>query len=556
MIRKLLSRKRRGALAIVAVAGMVPVTAMMSANLNTSQMVDDRRQTQDAADALAKMHGTWTARALNIISMNNVTTAQLMSVAVGSEALYLTTTELTATAAVAGAYITGHGVIHCPPRTLPPASIVEAVIWTAPCTAWHAAVAVPATLAATRAADINSDFDPLHGIRTAEKALDAIDGMNKALAARHPRAMAEIAEGYYDLLDIDDHHFADPCDGPGLGNRCDRTNTGDGMALPIEAAEFGAHLQLYTYMERGLTSTFNARGFGRTQGPLSNGGTNRRPHLKDHINHVTEIGTALYEFKRFYTSRISDLPRHPFTGPGTAQGGRYRPPGEAPDEETPFDEGMTDILDDLTDILEDVDDITQDVLRAMRNLPLQYDRHPGWANLFGQQSRRNSNSFIRNFRMLHGTVLYPSARSYFPLGFDIQRGELITAVSVPETFQLEGIDPSPFNLTPPIEPITMPDAFRILAYAQKEKAKRLGEAVMTTGVTGHTGYGQTGVFNPDGATLYTQNWATRLMPATRLDDARDAGGDLAQQARSSFDNLAEDLQQVRDLNSWGRVNAH
>ncbi len=54
MIRQFLSRRRKGAMAMVALAGMVPVTAMMAANINTSQMVDDRRQVQDAADALER----------------------------------------------------------------------------------------------------------------------------------------------------------------------------------------------------------------------------------------------------------------------------------------------------------------------------------------------------------------------------------------------------------------------------------------------------------------------------------------------------------------------
>lgn len=539
-------------MAMVAVAALVPVTAMLSANLNTSQMVDDRRQMQDAADALGRMHGTWTARALNIISMNNVTTAQLMSVAVGSEALLMTTTELIATAAAAGGHITMHGGEHCPPQTSGLAAAVEAVIWTAPCTAWHLAVGVPASLAAARAADINDDFDPRHGIETAEKALEAVDGMNRALAARHPRAMAEIAGDYYDILELDDHHFADPCNGPGLGGRCDRTGSRDGMALPIEPAGTEAHLQLFTYMERGMTSTFRARGFGATQGPLSHGGTSRRPHLRDHINHVTEIGTALYEFKRFYSSRIAHLPRHPFEGPGNAIGPGYEQPGEAPDEDTPFDGDTTDLLDSLVDVLENVDDITQDVLRVLRNLPLAFDRHPTWANLQGQQSRRNPNSFTRNFRILHFSVLRPSLRTHIPVSLI----PLVTAVSVPETYQLQGISPSPTNLFPPVEPTAMPDAFRILAFGLKEKSRRLAESVLASPVTTHTGYAQTGVFNPDGATLYTQNWRMRLMPATRMDDPGRAGRDLSRQASPQFDTLAEDLLTVGNAGSWERVNAH
>ena len=566
MIRRFLSRRRKGAMAMVALAGMVPVTAMLAANINTSQMVDDRRQVQDASDALATMHGAWSARALNIISMNNVTSAQLMSVAVGSEALYLTTSELTAFAVAAGTYITGHGAFHCPPRTLGPAALVEAVIWTAPCTAWHAGVAVPATLAATRAADINSDFNPRHGIETAKKALAAIDGMNKALARRHPRAMAEIAEDYRVLLDIDDHHFADPCDGPVPNNTCRRTNTGDGMALPLEEAEEDARIQLMAHMRLGSTTTFIERGFSFGEGPLSHGGSRTNPSLDAHINNITQIGTALYDFKRFYSSPISDLPRHPFTGPGTAIGSGYTSPGQPDDEETPFEDRTKDTLDTLKEALEDIDDVTQDVLRVLRQLPLNYDRHPTFANLQGTQNRSCSytvpdprtafqcNSFYRNFLVLYGLILQPDVRARTPLDFGALIGAGVTASPVPETYQL--IDISPLNPLPPVEPRTMPDAFHILSYALKDKSRRLSETVISTSVDTHTGYGQTGVFNPDGASLFTQNWQSKLMPATRLDDVRQASRDLARQARDGFDDLAGTLQQVRSTGSWGRVNAH
>ncbi len=49
-IKSALARRRRGAVALVAVAAMVPVAGMLTASLNSSQMVDDRRATQDAAD--------------------------------------------------------------------------------------------------------------------------------------------------------------------------------------------------------------------------------------------------------------------------------------------------------------------------------------------------------------------------------------------------------------------------------------------------------------------------------------------------------------------------
>ena len=121
------------------------------------------------------------------------------------------------------------------------------------------------------------------------------------------------------------------------------------MSLPIEPASFDARVQLLAHMERGLTTTFNERGFGTFEGPSSHGGSQRRRALDQHINNMTGIGNALHEFKRFYSSRISDLPRHPFAGPGTARGRGYTSPGEPDDEEAPFEDRTKDILDGLVE---------------------------------------------------------------------------------------------------------------------------------------------------------------------------------------------------------------
>jgi len=557
MIARFLNKRRRGVLAVVALAGMVPVSGMMSANLNTSQMIDDRRQAQDAADTLARTHAAWTARALNIISMNNVTATQLMSVAVGSEALFMTTNELWLTGGMALTAIGIHAGEQCSPRTKHPLAIaIEVVIWSTPCGIWHGGIGIPATKAITRAENINDDFDPIHGIEVATKGLKAIDGMNRALAARHPRAMNEIAVGYHTLLEINDHHFADPCNSAAAQN-CRTTNSRDGMALPIEEADVVDYGRFLQVMQTGMTvmdTTFNERGFRPGSGPLAQGGSRRRPHLKDYINHVTEIGTALYDMKRFYDSPLSDMPRHPFAGPGDAYGG-YTPPGEAPDEETPFDDDTVDVLDTMLEIIENADKINQAVLKVLRNLPLAYDRHPEWSKLKGQQSRRGPNSFTRNFAIMQAMVLAPTdIRSRFPVGLSFGRGPIVFAAPVPEIYTLKDI--SVFQGLPPVETTTMPDAYRILAYTQKEMSRRMGQAVLTDAVDSHTGYAQAGVYNPDGATLFTQNWHGRLMPATRLDDVRAAANALDSEARQSFDDLVKDLEQVKDTGSWGRVHVH
>ena len=552
-MRGFLQRRRRGALALVAVAAMVPVAGMMSANINTSQMVDDRRHSQDAADALAKAHGVWSARALNVISMNNVTAAQLFGVAVGSEALLWTTTELTIVATAAAGHIAGHAASQCRPYTSNPISIaVELAIWVPFCGAWHTAVGLPAAVALGRSIEIRDNFDPVHGVQTATKALEAIDGMNRALAARHPRAMAEIAGHYREVLEIDDHHFADPCNGDGVAD-CDSSNSRDGMALPLVEATAEARGQLYLLTTLGTTvrdTTFAARGFDTGTGPISAGGSSSRPQLKDYINHATEIGTALYDFDQFYKDRISDLPRHPLAGPGNAIGPGNRPPSESPDEETPFDDDTTALLEGL----ENIGEITEEVLRVLRNLPFAFDRHPrGYPFNFPlAQGRRDNNEFTRKFDMFHLAIMAGDLRDNIPVGLD--GFTPVFAAPVPEIWELDGV--GPVDPAPPIEPATMPESFHVLAFSEMELSTRRGTAILSSPVQSHTGYGQVGVYNPDGATLFTQNWQSRMMPATRLDDPSAMAGDLRRQATASFEELAESLGAVGSGSGWERVNAH
>ncbi|MEP5758728.1 MAG: hypothetical protein ABJ327_05320, partial [Litoreibacter sp.] len=369
----------------------------------------------------------------------------------------------------------------------------------------------------------------------------------------------EIAEDYRTLLDIQDHHFADPCDGPVANNTCRQTNTGDGMALPLESAAFAAHLRLQTVMRVGTTvndTTFAERGFPRGEGPMEYGGSTTRPRLENHINNITEIGNTLYEFDRFYDSRISHMPRHPFSGPGTALFPGFQGLPERAYRGDPFVDRNRDIWDILEPIYEGIIPILRTVLGVARNVYIfGFDEHNQY--LFqSEQGRTSNNSFFRNYTTAYGAILLGDMRTNFPLGFDLGRFELVTMSPVPETFQLEDIDPGPWNLLPPVEPRTMPEAFHVLGFALKDKSRRLSEIVIPTSVDTHTGYGQTGVFNPDGATLYSQNWQSKLMPATRLDDVRRASRDLARQARDGFDDLADTLQQVQSTGSWGRVNAH
>lgn len=493
MIARFLNRRRRGAAAIMAIAAMIPTTAMFSANVNTAQMTAERRQTQDAADALAIMHGTWTARSLNVISANNVTTAQLLTLAVGAEALEGTLQEFNWTSWGVTIGIYGHAARECTPRNK-----LEAIFWAGPCFFNHFWVEGEARRARRYIRKTRRTYDPEHGIETAERALKAIEGMNRAIIERFPRTMAEIGREYAKVHGIDDFHFADPCLASTSRN-CRRQNTRDGMSLPVADGGGPALRQMCTVMMLGTTPAagglshtgFRARGFPIASGPMRHAG--RNGDLMKHINDETRIGRKLHDFWRYY------------------------------------DKNST---------------------RLLYKWGLQsYKRRVG-LNFMMRQDRDNPNAFTIRYMAKYGSLCAGQAGRFSGLG----PISPFLNTEPPTLWKLDGIDP--IQLTRLARPEDMPDSFHILAYSQRKKGERLSDRVLTDRVEDHFGYAQTGVFNPDWADLFSPNWQFRLMPATRLDQPVVAGTKLERQGRPAFADLARAFRAVSDTSSWSRVHAH
>ena len=587
-LKDIISKRRKGAVALLGVAAMVPVTAMFAASMNTGQMMEDRRQVQDAADALATVHATWTARSLNVITMNNVTATQLMTVAIGSEALEGTLREIEFVAGATLAYITAHGAYHCAPR-----NAADVVSFSPVCAAEHLYVSIPAQQAIsglstfippplnlrfwpTRGvADVRREFNPQHAVDVSHKAIAAVEGMNVALVKRFPQSMAEIGKDYTQDLGTDDFHFTDPCNGYGV-EYCNVSGDRNGMALPLEEGGLPAQLEFCAAMGADLYfanmpvpphfTTVRTRGFPLGKGAMSYGGSPQTRNVREFINDETKVGKILKRFKKFYKSKESSLMRHYTT---YAQGGKA------------------------------------------------FDKHPKILNLPLEQKEKKSNSFNRRYLAKTATlcagdppmpdiadgiiggigdVVFPEADFESPFkdvpdnaktaemrlieaqleaskeaqrlakeaadgilgsALEAMANALDLTIQTPHyTFwKLKDVDIDP-NAIRTVQPDQMPDPFRILAYASKDKSKRLGAKLMPEDTTTHFGYAQTNVYNPDGASLYAENWRFRLMPASRMDDPGTAATELQNHATATFGPLASKLNGVGDVASWGVINAH
>ncbi|MEP1598076.1 MAG: hypothetical protein ABJM18_06935 [Hyphomonas sp.] len=465
-------RLRRGSLLLAILVALIPMTAYLAVSINSGQLINERREVQDAADSLAEMHGVWSARSLNTISMNNVEAAQLLTVAIGSEALDEALDRLHLQSYVASGIVYAHSPVCFGFRRW----------WrTAQCLYRHfVTYQRPARSARSFVSRTNSQYQPAHGITVSHQGLHAVDAANREIVARFARAVGEIARDYLEILQIDNAHFVDGCTGP---SRCAAPALPQAMALPVTEgggvarAEVCQGMRLGTLLSR---STFSQKGFTVGRGPLSSGGSAGRPAVKDHINQSTGTGSALEDFYRYYR----DL--------------RMMAPG--PDR-----------------------------------------RFPRWGNFLLAQSATGANAFTRRFdaKEIHlctGVALVYALRA-----------------PIPEFWRPIG---QPDFGTGPRRAAEMPEAYRILALAQSERHTRVASDIFRDPDFGHYGYGQATVYNPDGLSLFSQNWRARPVPATRMDDPSAVARDLTTRAPVAFAQLAAILEQAGTGGSMEALNAH
>ncbi len=510
-IKSMFERRRRGAVALLAVVALVPMSAMISASVNTGQSFEDRRRSQDAADAMALAHATWSARSLNTIAMNNVTISQLLTVAIGSEALEATIWEFYATVSNINDFVDRQNR-YC--QALNALWFIGGTAAAEACENWNDGfVRTPANLARIFVGTfIHARYQPMWSAFTAQQALRAMDDMNEEIVARFPDTIRQIAADYAELFDVDGFHFVEPC---ALEGQCyDRPGTG--MSLPIERNAFLERYELCEGMFRGsssriptvsIRSSFEARGFSNGTGPMTEGG-----NIRDHIEEQTDIDNVL---------RLTDF--------------------------------------------------YYDYFPLAFTLPL-FRRVPARDALQGTQET-GDNTFTRSFDSKLAALCYPVyGEPHTFSGYNRQAllAPLLAIIpSRPTTFSPIG---ATRNFTPPTRPEDMAPEYRVLTIVQTEPAEHLGNEVPPFSGTGsdrqfavevlnskpmhHFAHAEATIFNPDGGDLYTQNWRTRLTPATRMDAPRDIAADLREHAPGAFSDLARALDAVQSTTGWSQINAH
>ena len=286
-----------------------------------------------------------------LISMNNVTAAQLMGVALGSEGRFCgrrpKLTIVSDRSGGARANIAGHAAQQCRPLYLETPSR-SPPNWPPGCPFCGPGTRLFGIPAATRAGPVvphpSTISTPPTGVKTATKgARGHRRDEPRARPARHPpcrgRDRGALPRGSRNRRPP---FSADPSQ----RRRGGRTATGRTRATAwrcrLSRAKSEAHGQLYfLHTTLGTTvrdTTFAARGFehGHRADFPQECSSRPAPNLKDYINHATELGTCALRLRSKSTRTVFPTCRAIRSrAPATQSARGNRPPAEGPDEETP-----------------------------------------------------------------------------------------------------------------------------------------------------------------------------------------------------------------------------
>lgn len=512
MIRALrrFGKDERGAAAFLMVCGMVPLVLLVFFMVNTAKSINDKNRTQDAADAIALVHATETARALNTISMNQVTLTQTFAVAVN-------TSSLNNALVINGAMILFNAaeIIRYAKRCddLAKAAAAASVILAPIADAIGKAAGLACTITmipegtqlagqGIRTFRIGNTYSPRDTFDVAKRALLAANAMNKETIDRFPGTIQSAVSPIGRSAKVTDFYFDESCV-RGLASSCDSGNKRQGMELPIErgdsiASAANAHFCGALYFGTGgiagqglLNGSYIKRGFPSNRGPARSGNSPNIA-LDKHVNSRTGIGRLLQD--------------------------------------------------------------TDNTARSIR-------WKSSWAGRFGQpyprRQTQTSNLFF-DFVTAQTGIKCSGVGNVLPVDDILGAFSMITfglILTVPKFDVYHTVD---VGLVPKILPSidSFSEAYKPLAFVFRKPNARWAPELFKPPKPGFYAYAQAIAYNPDEIGLYSQNWAARLIAAKKMDNLSPILNRMSSKASSSFDNLRERMAKVTDMTGWREINAH
>lgn len=559
----------RGAIGYLGAFAVLPMTLMMFYIVNSAEEVSEKTRTQDAADMVALVHASEAARALNTISMNQVSMTQVFAAGVTSSSLIPIILAQDAMAISSGAIAAAWQARTCNSNYsyLKSIPVVGAALFAAAfgaCMVPLAAMETELLVNGINTTAILFKFDVYDAKDNASNAINALNAKNQAIYDRFPESVSVQAEQIAKSINVTNIYFDDRCNGNPKATSCDNSDRRQGMDLPIVKnkkpdayARFCAGLHfgtggislgtiglgpLSSFLGGGdidlggslINGSYVKRGFPNNKGPLTSGGNDEHPHLRDFVNRETRIGHLMEEYYDALTAKSM------FDG---FMYGVNVPKSALRTAEAALE------LGDLADVDFEGDDNFENVVSGVPAVGQRSLQSVGGINWPTKQTEEdNYYKLLVNLRVANmcigdpmGAIPGLSSLSSF---FSFATGALPT---------INVYHPAGEGLLPTLQPglDDFSDEFKVVSFAYRERNSRWAPKVFKAPVEGFYTYSQAIVHNKDEIGLYSQNWRARLMPATKLEDsATDVVNRMQQDAEDDFDPLAERLQNVVTDDSW------
>lgn len=316
-----LHRDQNGHYTFIALVGAIPFLFLFVQIINLGSASLDNARAQNAADAMAQSHAAWTARSLNIVSMNNVTMSQAAVVGANSAALHGAITELTVRSTVSLASVGVNYNRACVPlirlSKIPYVGAAFAAM-AALCTAEHAAASAPAIASIKKAWDIHRDYNPAHGVKTANRTIRTLSAMNTRIIERAPEEIGRQLEELARIHGLQAWYVHRDCTKQGV--ICGQAEGRQGLPLPLEQSNLavpemcmlalGSDNPMLSLLG-GLPGlgdlrsvlgydTFDQRSIPSQSGPDTWGGSRQYRYVPDNIVSETSISQYLHGYDDFY----------------------------------------------------------------------------------------------------------------------------------------------------------------------------------------------------------------------------------------------------------------
>jgi hypothetical protein len=352
-------------------------------------------------------------------------------------------------------------------------------------------------------------YQPWNGVSAGRATIQALNKMNDNLVDSLPARVGRVATNTIELNNIDSLFFYPPCHS---GSECNGARSMQGSSLPVGGRGSGFAEMCLAAMKGSDGSArlnFDRLGYPRDKGPYTGGGSSDNPHVKDYISKETKS----YDF-----SVLLDFSGHIELSLGEELA-RFK-------SKYPYPEWIW----------------------GTENSPLLQGTQTEDDNEFTRALEGAWNGIC--FAGGIGGLLGATIGGLLPTPYMLAGGDGLVGLG-----NLLGLGGAMGTISAACT--RLPEDFHFLAYAARTTQSRISAGgVYISALPRDYAYGQSCVFNPQSLDLYTQDWQSKMMRATHMDQPGDVIAAMENQAPDPFSDLVEALKRAGNTDAFKIINVH